>query len=119
MTPGMAMMTDGSPAAPEMAIIAYFHRLTAAILRTLAQVVDGADGGGEEDRDDGRQEEEAKDGGVELPPIYVGSEDMIRMGLDVWSEGDRRFVEELLELYWGRKADVQGGRIECCGVRIV
>ena len=120
-TPGVAMMTDGSSPAPEMAIIAYFHRLTAEILGTLAQVVDGADGGeGEDDVPAGEGTEgEAKDRNAELPPVYVGSEEMVRMGLDVWSESDRRFVEELVEFYWGRKADVQGGRIECCGVRIV
>lgn len=100
------MMTDGTSGVPEMAITAYFHRLTALILGTLAQVVDAVDTPGEGD-ENGRDD-----------VLYVGSEDMGRMGLDVWSEGDRRFVEELLGFYWGRKAEVQGGRVDCCGVRI-
>ena len=94
-----------------MAIIAYFHRLTALILGTLAQVIDAGDSA--LDENDG-----AHRSGDKSDVVYVGSEDMARMGLDVWSEGDRKFVEELLEFYWGRKADVQGGRIDCCGVRI-
>jgi hypothetical protein len=100
------MMTDRTFGAPEMAIIAYFHRLTALILGTLAQLVNA-----------GNNADEGEEGaGDEV--LFVGSEDMGRMGLDVWSEGDRRFVEELLEFYWGRKAEVQGGRVDCCGIRI-
>ena len=106
-----ALMTDGSPAAPEMGIIAYFHRLTALILGVLAHLVDVGDAGIEQDNRAGRKDDKRD-------VVYVGSEDMTRMGLDVWSEGDRRFVEELLEFYWGRKSEVHGGRVECCGVRI-
>ena len=96
----------------EMTVIAYFHRLTALILGTLAEIVDGSDATEEEqqmDQDDSVGRDDV---------IFVASEDMTRMGLDVWSEGDRRFVKELVELYWGRQADVQGARVECCGVRI-
>ena len=117
------LLTDGSPAAPEMAIIAYFHRLTATILGTLAQLVaraeDGEEGPEGIEADQGlRNEGEVKDD-APRSPVFVGSEDMVRMGLDVWSDADKKFVEELLDLYWGRKADVQGGHIECCGVRIL
>lgn len=119
------LLTDGSSAAPEMAIIAYFHRLTATILGTLAQLVERSEESGEgseeaQQADDvgGGDGAEAKDG-VNRPPVFVGGEDMVRMGLDVWSDADKKFVEELLDLYWGRKADVQGGHIECCGVRIL
>lgn len=114
---GMSML-DGS-AVPEMAIIGYFHRMTAMILGTLAAVVDSQDppleNGTEEGEGEQREEENRKD----KEPIYVTSEDMVRMGLDVWSDADRHFVEELLDLYWGRKAEVQGARIECCGVRVL
>ena len=124
------LLTDGSPAAPEMAIIAYFHRLTATILSTLAQLVERSEAEeGEEQIVEGPAEGEqtsGREGGggqtkddVGRPPVFVGSEDMVRMGLDVWSDADKKFVEELLDLYWGRKADVQGGHIECCGVRIL
>ncbi|MCJ1392299.1 hypothetical protein MMC18_005166 [Xylographa bjoerkii] len=106
-----ALMTDGSPAAPEMGIIAYFHRLTALILGLLAHLIDVGDAGIEQD-------ERAEGNGDKDDVVFVSSEDMMRMGLDVWSEGDRRFVEELLDFYWGRKSEIQGGRVECCGVRI-
>ncbi|KAI9877014.1 MAG: hypothetical protein M1830_005034 [Pleopsidium flavum] len=89
---------------PEMAVIAYFHRLTTSIFSTLADIIDSSND------DDGT--------GVEDEVLTVSSEDMARMGLDMWSDGDRKFVENLMEMYFGRKADVQGAKVECCGVRI-
>ena len=96
----------------EMAIIAYFHRLTTLILGILAEVIEGAREG---EGDEGSVQEEAMQSDE---VVVVGSEDMSRMGLDVWSEGDRKFVVDLVEFYWGRKAEIGGGRVECCGVRI-
>ena len=96
----------------EMTVIAYFHRLTALILGTIAEIVDASDNAEEEQQAD----HSINSGGGDV--VFIASEDMARMGLDIWSEGDRRFVKELVELYWGREADVQGARVECCGVRI-
>ena len=50
--------------------------------------------------------------------IEISSDDMIRMGLDTWSETDRAFVRDLVDLYWGRKCAVPRSGVECCGVRI-
>lgn len=50
--------------------------------------------------------------------VIVESEDMLRMGLDVWSESDRDFVRDLVGLYWGRRCSVRGGRVDVCGVRL-
>lgn len=52
-------------------------------------------------------------------PVEITSTDMTQMGLDVWSSADRAFVEELVLLWWGRTAVVRGGRVECCGVRVL
>lgn len=95
-------------AAPEMALIAYFHRLTSLILSTLADLVDFDDESSEDNCAEGQEE----------AAIFVSSEDMDRMGLDVWSEADKTFVKEVMELYFGRSAEVQAGRVECCGIRI-
>lgn len=108
----------------ELAVVAYFHRLTGRIFGGLAECVQavveeeeedpvaegaGTDGtAGEDERVEGRGEGK----------VVVGSEDMVRMGLDVWSEGDRRFVQEMVAFYWGREAEVGGKGVECCGVRI-
>ncbi|KAL8858182.1 MAG: hypothetical protein Q9178_005359 [Gyalolechia marmorata] len=110
----------------EMALIGYFHRLTVLILRTLSDVVDAAanerDDGGSGSVDgrseDGRGEDAAA-AAAEDDVVVVEVDDMTRMGLDIWSESDRVFVEELVEFYWGRKAIVRGGRVECCGVRVI
>ena len=96
----------------EMTVIAYFHRLTVLILGTIAEIVDASDGAEEEDQTD-RANNNGRD-----TVVFIANEDMARMGLDIWSENDRRFVKELVDLYWGRQAEVQGARVECCGVRI-
>lgn len=112
---------DAQPGMLEMAIVAYFHRFTVLMLGTLSRVVDAA-----EDEEEDVMEQDANDaqllrGGGQRNSngdVFVSSEDMARMGLDIWSEADRRFVQELVEFYWGRKAEVQGAVVECCGVRI-
>lgn len=128
----------------EMAVIGYFHRLTVLILGTLAEIVEAQDDDDDDDgrsgslsgsgngdgnaaaadrvrrkrrrrrRDEGEQGEEE-----ETEMVEITSDDLTKMGLDVWSESDRAFVEELVDFYWGRKARVQGGGVECCGVRVL
>ena len=118
----------------EMALIAYFHRFTSLMFRVLAEVIDrgNRDESGFHDEDDLRDDSAALQPAVgadsrsgedetllrEKEIVYVSSEDLTRMGLDVWSESDRKFVEELIGLYWGREAVVEGGRVECCGIRV-
>ena len=125
-SPGMEGM-DTAPAGLEMTIIGYFHRLTTLILKTLSDIIDaseysdmddGENGIGE--NEDGGHNRQGRSGGnpEEADAVYVSSEDMSRMGLDIWSESDRDFVRELVAFYWGRKAEVRGGRVECCGVKI-
>ncbi|KAL8702670.1 MAG: hypothetical protein Q9201_004171 [Fulgogasparrea decipioides] len=118
----------------EMALIAYFHRFTVLILHTLSDIIDAADSdtisenGSSADNEQeitherstqsetGRGSESGKD---DMAVIDITGDDMQKMGLDVWSESDRAWVEELVEFYWGRKARVKGGRVECCGVRVL
>ena len=115
----------------EMALIAYFHRLTSLIFRVLAEIIDPSDADSIEGRASGEQSQQgqATVGGEQgeenealldkEEAVFVGTEDMARMGLDVWSQADKEFVEELVALYWGRRAEVQGASLECCGVRIL
>lgn len=129
-SPGMEGMDTG-PAALEMTIIGYFHRLTTLIFKTLSDVIDASDYSDDDDDDgddgenadaddNGGQKSRKRSGGnpEDTNTVHVSSEDMSRMGLDIWSENDRDFVRELVALYFGRSADVRGGRVECCGVRI-
>ena len=53
-----------------------------------------------------------------LPAVKVFPDDLLRMGLDIWSESDRTFVRDLIGLYWGRECVISRGTVECCGVRI-
>ncbi|KAM0799679.1 hypothetical protein BDR22DRAFT_310702 [Usnea florida] len=131
-SPGMEGL-DAAPAELEMTIIGYFHRLTALILKTLSDIIDTSDYSdidpdiagnaagmnGHGDGNGGWKRQKRSGNDVEdADAVSVSSEDMSRMGLDIWSESDREFVRELVAFYWGRKADVRGGRVECCGMRI-
>lgn len=51
--------------------------------------------------------------------VSITSEDMTEMGLDVWSLADRVFAEELVQLWWGRRARVDCARVRCCGITIL
>jgi len=68
----------------------------------------------ERDRD-----EEGEEYGDDDDVVEITEEDVRAMGLDVWSETDRKFVEDMVRLWWDRRAVVRGGSIECCGVRIM
>ena len=122
-SPAMDAM-DAGPANLEMRIIAYFHRLTTLILKTLSDIIDASDysdvEGASNTNENGERQPltKATKTPEDADDVFISSEDMSRMGLDIWSESDRDFVRELVSLYWGRKADVRGGRVECCGVRI-
>ncbi|KAK0389210.1 hypothetical protein NLU13_2785 [Sarocladium strictum] len=131
---------DGA-ALVELAIIAYFHRLTTQMFSVIADVVEAADEGyaddiEEEEATEGAQAEHTSNGHEEsnpdsqpLLPIGVDSDDdlaavtvdsrsMENMGLDVWSGADALFVNELMKLYFGREARIEGKGVEVCGVRV-
>ncbi|KAF3064922.1 Protein LCHN [Daldinia childiae] len=114
---------DPSEARTELALIAYFHRLTMQVLGTLADVVesdedDGEDGSRDEDDDDGTAALIDDDDGAEGRGVRVSSEDVARMGLDVWSAADSAFVTAAVAAYFGRRAYVEGKGVEVCGVRV-
>lgn len=109
-------------ASVELAVIAYFHRLTTQMLSVLSDVADGAEEGepfpssDEEDSqllpgagsndDDGRA------------VATVDSRSVENMGLDVWSASDAAFVDLLMRTYFGRGARIEGKGVEVCGVRV-
>jgi uncharacterized protein DUF4484/DENN domain-containing protein len=104
----------------EMAIIAYFHRLTTQILATLSDIVDATDSDDEREdehealhrvQDDGPADETG-------PAVYVSSSDVARMGLDQWSSTDHAFIEDVAREYFGRRAHVEGRNVDVCGIRI-
>lgn len=144
--PSTAPTTTGQP--KELALVAYFHRWTSVIFQTLADAVvrseresvdaeDDAEAGFEHDEEDtgsdsgddenaplmsgaASNESEAihEEFDLDDEAVEITTEEMITMGLDVWSQSDRAFVEEMLEMWFGRRAKVLGPRIECCGVRL-
>ncbi|KAF8863797.1 hypothetical protein BDZ45DRAFT_738003 [Acephala macrosclerotiorum] len=108
----------------EMALIAYFHRLTTQILSTLSDIVDATDSDDEREDDHSplypHSAEECGGEGEEEsgPAMYVTSQDMVRMGLDEWSVGDHEFAEEVCKSYFARRAKVEGRNVDICGIRI-
>lgn len=132
----------------ELGIITYFHRLTAGVLGTLAEVVaateddytdvdasrtqsedvrfgggEGGEGeGGEEEerllRQAARSDDDGDDGADAQPEVRVDSEALAAMGLDVWSPADAAFVRDVVAKYFNRRARVEGKGVEVCGLRV-
>ncbi|KFA79532.1 hypothetical protein S40288_01047, partial [Stachybotrys chartarum IBT 40288] len=111
----------------ELAIIAYFHRLTAQTLSTLNDIVEAADEPYADDDDDNDDDDASGEGDVllrntgaddGLASITIDSRAVESMGLDVWSVNDAVFIQELAKTYFGRSAHVEGKGVEVCGVRV-
>jgi len=119
---------DEDRARIELAIIAYFHRLTTVTLGVLADIVDSSD-----DDDllgvdfEALEEEDSGDEVALLRPnecgesggwVRVDSDALAQMGLDVWSKADADFIKELMARYFGRRAYVETKGVEVCGLRV-
>ena len=126
----------------ELAVVAYFHRLTTSLLSVLADIVDSTDDddllGVDLDNDQisntdddfdpaaiaagqaGQGEEEARllGSGNSRGWVRVDSDALAQMGLDVWSQGDAGFVREVTARYFSRRAYVETKGVEVCGVRV-
>lgn len=85
--------TSDPPGSMEMEIVAYFHRLTGRLLSVMADIVE-----------EGDEEED----------VFFSLEDVERLGLDRYSEGDVRFVRAVCRRYFGREASVEQGGWNCC-----
>jgi hypothetical protein len=137
---------DECQARLELAVVAYFHRLTTNVLSVLADIVDSADDddlldlgpglgiGGEFDgegagarsvsraslsEEEGSSEEaRLLDTGNSRGWVRVDSDALAQMGLDVWSQADADFVREVTARYFSRRAYVETKGVEICGVRI-
>lgn len=107
-----SLKTEGG-AQQEMAIIAYFHRLTTQILTTLSDIADATDSDDERENGELLLNNDESD-----PAMYVTGTDMVRMGLDIWSPNDHKFVEDMTREYFGRRAQVEGESVDICGIRI-
>ncbi|KAG8528818.1 uncharacterized protein KY384_006507 [Bacidia gigantensis] len=126
-SPVMDMAFEG-PSALEMTLVAFFHRLTTMIIQILSELIDDADAdesssdnersirrGSDTDRLETPNDTEplmTTQDGEDLTQIVVEADDMSRMGLDLWSESDRAFVEGLILFYWGRKADYKSSVLD-------
>lgn len=88
----------------ETAVIAYFHRQTSLLIQTLSQLI-------ENDRE---EEGDSADGEA----LIIDRTELSRLGLDTWSEADRAFVQEFGTLYFGRRVEVRGNEVDCCGLRV-
>ncbi|KAI1634833.1 hypothetical protein F4809DRAFT_616903 [Biscogniauxia mediterranea] len=122
---------DPDEARAELAIIAYFHRLTTQILNTLSDIVESTSDDDSDIDVDVDDESAMEDEDALLSPseeerdhyrprrgVRIDSDAMMRMGLDVWSAADAEFVKDMLKTYFDRKAYIEGKGVEVCGVRV-
>ncbi|KAE9969513.1 hypothetical protein EG327_010626 [Venturia inaequalis] len=91
----------------EMAIIAYFHRITKEVFESCIEILDERDGEAERAGDDAEED-----------VITFGDDELRRCGLDVWSEGERNFIKDFMALWFERAVEVHAVSLECCGVKI-
>lgn len=133
---GGAAEQEEDRARAELGIITYFHRLTANVLGTLAEVVAAteedeyeteadisrtqSEDGGEGERliHGERRSESEEEGDIPRAAVRVDSEALAAMGLDVWSQADAAFVREIVGRYFARRARVEGKGVEVCGLRV-
>ncbi|KAI1375004.1 hypothetical protein F4677DRAFT_424285 [Hypoxylon crocopeplum] len=114
---------DPDEARTELAIIAYFHRLTTQVLGTLADIVESTS---DEDEETDSEDHggaaallgDSADDDLDGRGIRIRSDALARMGLDVWSASDAEFVKAVVAAYFGRRAHVEGKGVEVCGVRV-
>lgn len=128
---------DDSDQTKEVALVGYFHRLTNATFTAISQAIARTDDNEDQYHDEDEHGSEVDDN-EDVPAhgesdsqvllsateesdetIEIGSDDIVAMGLDIWSESDRKFTEDFISLWWNRKAIVRSGTIECCGMRIL
>lgn len=117
----MLQPTGDQSAKREMAIIAYFHRLTTRILTALSAIIDATNSDDEDEDGEEALLRDSVDGnrdGDEGPSIFIHSTDIVKMGLDEWSSSDHAFIVEVAKAYFGRKAQVEGTGIDICGIHI-
>lgn len=85
-------------------VTAYFRKMTTLIMQTLGDIVEEADDETEE--------------GIEENAIAISSEDVRHMGLDIWSENDKDFVQGMVKLFFDREATVPESGLSMCGMKI-
>ncbi|KAF1923519.1 uncharacterized protein M421DRAFT_425743 [Didymella exigua CBS 183.55] len=89
----------------ETAVIAYFHRQSSLMIKVLSQLLES-----EHENEEGE--------GEEGDALWIERDDLSRMGLDTWSEADRAYVQEFGSLYFGRRVEIRGNEVDCCGLRV-
>ena len=116
---------DDERARVELAIIAYFHRLTTQMLMVLADIVDRCDDDDDDMIASGEESENTEeallpsdDGDISRGGIRVDSDALNRMNLDIWSQADADFIKDFTMRYFSRRAVVEGKGVEVCGLRV-
>jgi hypothetical protein len=122
----------GAPSAPlpvdearvELAIIAYFNRLTTQILTKMCDIMedhsdceDEAESHAEDEEDDQLlpdDEHHIRTGGG----VRISAEELRGMGLDIWSGADADFVKDVAQVFFHRRVSVEGKGVEVCGLRV-
>ncbi|TGJ87771.1 hypothetical protein E0Z10_g1059 [Xylaria hypoxylon] len=112
---------DIDEARAELAIIAYFHRLTTQFLSTLIDAIDSSSDSGIGDESPVEEDDaliDADEEDIQGHGVQIDSDVIKRMGLDIWSASDVEFVKQLLRTYFDRQAYVEGKGVEVCGIRV-
>ena len=127
-------MRDSETASPTAAagfVQAYFRACTKRVFDVLkARINENGSSSApyHDDAEDDTDDETAPLRGRSEPGIVANAEtggevvmtreDMIDMGLDVWSVADVNFVRDMGQLWFAKRIEVKAGEVEVCGVRV-
>ncbi|KAG9257109.1 uncharacterized protein F5Z01DRAFT_702744 [Emericellopsis atlantica] len=116
------LSAEADEARVELAIVAYFHRLTTQMLSVMSDIIEDVDEAYPDNEHNGTPTEEGDalldDSHPQPRAVMVDSRSVENMGLDVWSDADAAFVKDLMRVYFDRLAKVEGKGVEVCGVRV-
>lgn len=105
------MITAAIESSKQVAIIAFFHRFTARIFSIISKLVQEQNLVLQKvEPITGRRKRHSKMNDAILDArqtLWISKVDMLAMGLDPWSESDSRFVNTIVERWWGGQIEAR------------
>jgi hypothetical protein len=100
---------------PALDVVTYFHRLTTRFFTILASVLDHQQELDSSSIVNNEQQILPNKVGDDLEALYISTQDMQRLGLDVWSANDHEFLTGMCKRWFGRDVKLEKPGVDLCG----